>query len=253
VSFEIRAAARVDPDVEALFAREALAAMQRLGDKGRLSAHEHDLRASVGARDFARQGFGSRVEGQELHAGLFEELRQAGRHHAARPRTPGERADDAPLAPSTALGGRDAAEHLVRHRVSGLTGVAEPAGDRREEDEKLEWVVAHGAEQVLQALDLRSEDELELFVGLGRERGVCKDSGAVDDSANRPPLGADRSDDGLHGGAVADVDRMVRHLGARPLERGHVRANLAAVEDELRLPGQLPGHRRRSRRSRVLE
>jgi hypothetical protein len=242
-----------DTHVEARVGWRGPAPVERLRRRGNGAAHEDDLRPFVAGIHLRGERGGARIERNELDPGLLEELGQAGGHHSARPRTPGEGADDALRPAARALAGGDAAEDLVRHRVRRLRRVAEAARDRREQDEHLKWVAFRGREEVTEAVDLGAEDQVELLVGLRSDGRVGEDASPVDDPAYRAVLGPRGVDGAAYRCRAAHVHGVVAHLRTGALERGHVVPNLPAVEDDLGVSCHLLGGDRHAIRLRSRE
>ncbi len=90
-----------------------------------------------------------------------------------------------------------------------------------------------------EAVDLRAEHAIELLVGLVREERIGQNARPVDDAVDGTPRRANRLDARAHRLCAAHVDHVVGHFGAGLLEARDVLADLAAIENDLRLAREL--------------
>ena len=91
---------------------------------------------------------------------------------------------------------------------------------------------------MIEALDLRTVDEVELGVRLIDDLAVGEHAGAVNEPANRPELAANLGEGGLHRGAIAHVDRgMVDDCEPAATIRSRLRRTSRFGQNPARLRG----------------
>ncbi|GGR19888.1 hypothetical protein GCM10010219_25850 [Streptomyces netropsis] len=138
-------------------------------------------------------------------------------------------------------------EEAVGGRVAALPEVTEVGGDRREQDEEVQRLLARQLVQVDGSVHLGRQDPVEVGLRRGQGVGTPHDARAVEDPVQRAEPRPGRVQRDAHRVAVGDVAAQVLDLRARrlqrrdPLPQARVQCP-AAEQDEPRpaLLGQVP-------------